>query len=432
MQKLKNKTGWITGTSIVVANMIGAGVFTSLGMQLNVLSDPKSILILWALGGLMALCGAFSYAELGTYFRRSGGEYHFLSRIYHPILGYLSGWVSITVGFTAPIALAAISMGAYLEDLLFLDAKITATLVILISSLVHSFTINNSSFFQNLITLFKVLALLVFIIVGIRMGDLNTGMDFSSNQWIDDISKPSFAVAFVFVCFSYSGWNAAAYITGEIRNVSKNLPRALIFGTLIVTLIYLLLHYVFMINADIESLRGKLDIGTVVASKLWGEEGALTMSTIIAILLLSSISAMVWVGSRVTQVIGEDYLIWRKYSKVNASGVPVRAIWLQAAISIAFVFTGSFEQVLIYSGFIIQLFSALAVGGLLLIPRKKKRPGSYYRSPLYPVPQWIFILMSFWVLVYLLYDKPAESLYGVLSLLIAALSYFYNKKLGID
>lgn len=432
MQKSLNKIGWITGTSIVIANMIGAGVFTSLGLQLEFVHDPSYILLLWILGGFMALCGAFSYAELGVHFKRSGGEYQFLSKIYHPILGYLSGWVSITVGFSAPIALAAISIADYAQIFTSVPMKIEASVIILLVAAIHSFTINNSSLFQKLITLVKIVAIAIFVFFGLSLADTSKLMAFHSGD--EEFTNYSLAVAFVFVCFSYSGWNAAAYITGEIRNYKKNLPRALIGGTLIVTALYVLVNFVFLKNASYEELVGQIEVGQIVGSNLWGPKGASLISGIIILILISGISGMIWVGSRVTQVLGEDYLIWRRYAKFNSNGVPVRAIWLQALISIAFVYSGSFEQVLIYSSFIIQLFSLLAVVGLIILNRDKKyrKDTNTYKSPLYPIPQIFFILTSLWVLFFLMLDKPKESVFGILSLFIAAITYFINKRLSKD
>jgi APA family basic amino acid/polyamine antiporter len=430
MQESQNKIGWITGASIVIANMIGAGVFTSLGLQLEFVQDPNYILLLWVLGGLMALSGAFSYAELGVYFKRSGGEYNFLSNIYHPILGYLSGWVSITVGFSAPIALAAISVGDYIQIFEKFPLRIFASVIIIIVALVHSFTINNSSRFQVLITFLKIIAIVAFLLFGLTSVDIEKLYAF--NQEGVNFSNYSLAVAFVFVCFSYSGWNAAAYVTGEISAFKKNLPKALIFGTLVVTGLYLFVNYVFLKNASYEELVGQIEVGQIVANNIWGVNGGKMISVIIILILISSISGMIWVGSRVTQVLGEDYLIWKRYAKLNKNNVPVRAIWLQAFISIAFVYSGSFEQVLIYSSFIIQLFSLLTVIGLMILRyrNRNEKDSDNYKSPLYPLPQVFFILTSIWVLYFLMLDKPKESIFGILSLLLAAITYFVNRRLS--
>ena len=420
------KIGWKTATALVIANMIGAGVFTSLGIQLEYVHSPVLILLLWALGGVMALTGAWSYAALGTIFKRSGGEYHFLSQLFHPILGYLSGWVSITVGFSASIALAAMSVAEYLGPIGLSYGNWLAAGIVLLFAVVHSFSIKNSSLFQQGITWLKVLAIICFIICGLWC---TKDLQWQNLRVTDMDGSGSLGVAFAFVCFAYSGWNAAAYISDEIKNLRTNLPKALLIGTIVVCFLYLLLHLVFFLTTDLAVLNGQIDVGKIVANNIWGPNGASWMSFIIIIILLSSLSGMLWVGSRVTQVIGEDFQIWRRYAKLNSNQVPVRAIWLQALISIGFIFSGSFEQVLIYSSFIIQLFSLLAVIGLVRYRWREHKNSDTFRSPYFPIPQFIFILINLWVLVYLLVDKPRESSLGLISVVLALLTYYINQRL---
>jgi APA family basic amino acid/polyamine antiporter len=162
----KKKIGWFSASSLVVANMIGTGVFTTLGFQLENIQNSWSVLALWSLGGLISLFGAFSYAELGTHLPRSGGEYHFLSKLYHPFLGYLSGWVSLTVGFAAPVALAAMALGAYTYRFLPMSPVWIAGITVLVLSLVHSYNLRQSSTFQNSFTLAKIILIIILVVLG--------------------------------------------------------------------------------------------------------------------------------------------------------------------------------------------------------------------------------------------------------------------------
>lgn len=419
------KTGWKTAAAIVVGNMVGSGVFTSLGFQLNSTTNTISILLLWLLGAVMALLGAFSYAELGTWFKRSGGEYHFLSKIYHPLIGYLSGWVSLTVGFAAPVALAAISIGEYTAFYSGLPPKLTAVIFVIIISAVHSFSVSRSSLFQNFTTALKIVFILFFIFLGFQIPYANSAFDFSQS-WQLEILMPAFAVSFVYVTFSYSGWNAAAYIIDEIKDVKRSLPKALIVGTLIVSILYVALNYVFLKQASLMQLQGTLEVGQVVARNMLGSSGGQVISYAISLLLISSISAMIWVGSRVTQVVGEDYKIWRQLSIKNKNKIPVRAIWFQAFIAIIFLLSGTFEQVLVYSGFILQLFCALTVGGVFIVRIRNMATGNF-RSPLYPYTQIIFLLLSLWVLGYLMYSSTLETLYGFVNLILGIATYAINR-----
>ncbi|WP_420552578.1 APC family permease [Tenacibaculum aiptasiae] len=421
---MKSKISSRGAMAVVIANMIGTGVFTSLGFQLVSTKNTWSIILLWSLGAIMAISGALSYAELGTKLTRSGGEYHFLSVVYNKFAGYLSGWASLTVGFAAPIALAAMAAGAYTEKYFGINDKLIASILIVVVSLFHMFNLKRSSQFQNTTTFIKILVIFIFISIGLFTPSETTSFDWS-NQWQNEILLPSFAVSLVYVSYSFSGWNAAAYIVDEIKNVNRNLPIALIGGTLLVSVFYILLQIVFLKQAPLSLLVGQVEIGQIVADNIFGSIGGKVISGLIAFMLVSSISAMVWVGPRVTKAMAEDYLLWKFLSKTNKNGIPNKAIILQAIISLTMVFTGSFDQILTYSAFILQLFVSLTVLSLFFIRKNDDLSG--YKSPLFPLPQIIFLLISLWILIYLLVEQPVESLIGIGILLLGELSFLFNK-----
>lgn len=410
--------------AIVIANMIGTGVFTTLGFQLEAVQSTFSIVLLWLLGGVIALMGAFSYAEIGTHLPRSGGEYHFLSKTLHPLVGYLSGWVSMTVGFAAPIALAAMAMGAYLAKFTGISTTGMAVGVILILSLIHSFNLKNSSFFQGLFTLLKVILLLAMILAGCCLLPESSSIEWTPD-WRQEVFQPSFAIALIYVTYAYSGWNAAAYIVGEIRRPHRNLPIALVGGTLLVSLLYITLQLAFLRQAPVEALVAKVEVGQIAAEYMFGREAGRWVSYMIGFLLISSISAMIWVGPRISRAMADDYQLWRFLKKDNPAGIPVRAIWFQATISIALILSGQFETVLLYSGFVLQIFTTITVASLFVL-RQKKPPHRTYRSPFYPLLQILFIATSLWMLVYMLLDRPVESLWGLANLLLGLATYFVS------
>jgi APA family basic amino acid/polyamine antiporter len=421
------KIGWATAAAIVVANMIGTGVFTTLGFQLVEIQNTWSILLLWTLGGLIALLGAFSYAELGTHMRRSGGEYHFISKTIHPFLGYLSGWVSLTVGFAAPVALASMGMAAYLGKFVSIPALPLAIMAVLLISLVHSFDIKKSSGFQDVFTVVKILVIAAFVGIALFSGSDGNAVD-TSAVWMREVSTPAFAVALVYVTYAFTGWNAAAYIVEEIKYPRINLPKALIGGTLLVTVLYVLLQLAFLKQAPLEALQGKVEIGQIVAEHMFGWVGGKWMSIAIALMLVSSISAMVWVGPRITRAMADDYPLWHFVGRDNHFGIPVRAIWLQAGISIFLILSGSFQQILLFSGFVLQLFSMLAVIGVFVLRRKKKGAVGF-KSPWYPWIQIAYLAVSSWIVVYMIVDQPMESLWGLVLLVIGAGTFLIDKLL---
>ena len=421
----KKGISWLTATAIVIANMIGAGIFTSLGFQLVETVNSWSVIILWVLGALMSFCGALSYAELGTYWSRSGGEYHFLSRAFHPLLGYLSGWISLTVGFSAPVALAAMALGEYVGPYVEVPQILLALSTIILISLFHSISLKRSSLVQNSTTILKLILILILLYFGLTKSTEQSAFLWDSG-WKSEILLPAFAVSFVYVTFSYSGWNAAAYIVDEISDVRKSLPRALILGTAVVSVLYVALNIIFLKHNPLGNIQGELEIGQITAISLFGDRGGELISFGIALLLISSISAMVWAGPRVTQVMGEDHRLWQWFSVKTTKQIPLRAIWLQACITIAMVLTGTFEQVLIYSGFILQLFAALAVAGVFVV-RKRNKDQFGFRSPFYPVPQLIFLFLSCWIIIYLLVAQPLESGLGLINIFIGFLLYQWSK-----
>lgn len=416
-----------TGISLVVANMIGTGAFTSLGFQLESITNTASIITLWILGGILALCGAFSYAEVGTFFKKSGGEYTFLSGIYHPVIGYLSGWISLTVGFAAPIALSALAFTEYFPVKTGYPQIICIALIAIIT-LIHSRNLNSSSKFQNITTFFKVFLILVIILVGVIVPtEPNSAISFESS-YVNEITSATFAVSFIYVTYSYSGWNAAAYITEEFKNPQRSLPIALIGGTLIVTILYTLLQVTFLSHVPLSELVGKLNIGTIASEYMLGPGFAKMFSTGISLLLISGISAMVWVGPRVTASISERHHLWR-YFKNNSKGIPVKALWLQFAISSILIITGTFNQIMIYCGILLTFSSLLVIVGVFILRyRNRGKIIEGYKSPFFPFFQIIFAIVAIWMIIFAFLNNTYESLAGLMNVILGLITYFFNSK----
>ena len=404
--------------------MIGTGVFTSVGFQLSAVQNTWSILLLWVAGGLLALFGAFAYAELGTHYKESGGDYIYLSRVFHPALGYLSAWAGLTVGFSAPVALAAMAFTKYLAPFGLQNNLWLAIAVIVLIGLMHSLTIRHSSRFQNISTIVKVLFIVVLIILGFFVSTNNNNAINFDNAWHQEILKPGFAVSMVYVAFAYIGWNAAAYVVDEIDNPSKNLPKALIGSTLFVSVVYVLFQFVLLKNATVTELEGKEAVTFIAFNKLLGTTGGKWVSVFIAIQLIATISSYLWVGPRVTHAMAKENKLWLPLARQNKHGIPVPAVWAHVVISIVLTLTGSFEKVLLYAGFVLQLMASLTVAASLFI--KNKNPNTF-TSPFKPVLQIIFLLFNGWVLAFTLIDKPLESLIGIGILLIGIVIYFFDK-----
>ncbi len=430
MDHHKKRITFATATSVVIANMIGTGVFTSLGFQLFGIKSLFSILLLWLLGGIISLCGALSYGELGAAFPRSGGEYNYLSKLYHPFIGFLSGWVSATVGFAAPVALSAMLLGGYFTKVFpYFDAKLIASSVVILLTIIHATSIKHGSRFQNIFTALKVILIIVIVIAGLTVSNhQNVSIQFNSST-LNEIISPSFAISLFFVSYSYSGWNAAAYIAGEIKEPQKNLPRALFVGTLVVTILYVLLNYVFMINAPISEMIGQPEVAYFPAQHIFGLSGANVISMVISILLVSSVSSMVLAGPRVIHVIGEDIKMLQFFGKLNKEHIPVIAIVTQCIITLIFIATSTFEQVITYLGFTLNLFTFFTVLGIFILRRRnisKTETINFYKAWGYPFTSILFLVFGLWLMVYGIIYKPSESLLGLATLLIGAIIYLIN------
>jgi len=419
----------IVATAIVVADMVGVGVFTSLGFQVKDIPSGFSILSLWTVGGLVALCGVFSYSELGAMFPRSSGEYNFLSRAYHPAFGFLAGWVSATVGFAAPVALAAMAFGEYAKSVFpGMPPMALAIGVVLLVSLVQLGGVRHSSTFQLISTILKVALITAFLIAGLVIGTPQPISFAPKAADLAQVISAPFAIGLVFVMYSFSGWNAATYIIGEMKAPQQNLPRALLAGTLIVLVIYVALNAVFLLTSPIDKLSGQLDVASISGRYIFGDIGGRIVGAMICIGLVSSISAMMWIGPRVMMTMGEDIAVLQVFSRRSASGAPAYAILFQLAVACLLLFTRSFEAVLDFIQFSLlfcSFFTVLGVIKLRITSPELPRP---YRAWGYPITPLVFLLVTAFMMYYLLIERPLQSFLGALMMISGLLIYAVFRK----
>jgi APA family basic amino acid/polyamine antiporter len=421
----------IVATAIVVADMVGVGVFTSLGFQVKDIPSGFSILLLWAVGGLVALCGVFAYSELGAMFPRSSGEYNFLSRAYHPAFGFLAGWVSATVGFAAPVALAAMAFGEYAKSVIpAVPPMALAIGVVFLVSLVQLSGVKHSSTFQLISTILKVALILAFLIAGVAIG---TPQPVSFMPQASDISRAisaPFAIGLVFVMYSFSGWNAATYIIGEMKTPQQNLPRALLSGTLIVLVLYVALNAVFLLTSPIDKLSGQIDVASISGRYIFGDIGGRVVGAMICIGLVSSISAMMWIGPRVMMTMGEDIPALGVFSRRSSSGAPAYAILFQLAVACLLLFTRSFEAVLDFIQFSLLFCSFFTVLGVIKLRVTSPELPRPYRAWGYPITPLVFLLVTAFMMYYLLTERPLQSFLGTLIMISGLLIYAVFRKRG--
>ena len=419
----------LTATSIVVANMIGTGIFTSLGFQVGALPSGFAILMLWLVGGICALCGALCYAELATALPRSGGEYHFLGTIYHPSLGFMAGWVSATAGFAAPVALAAMAFGKYLTGVWpGVPPQLASLAVVWLATPLLLGDAKLGSRFQNASTLLKVVLILGVIVMGCYASSTHA-VSFGPRPGDGTlIASGPFAVSLVWVMFSYSGWNASTYIAGELRNPSRMIPISVGLGTLLVMGLYLAVNAVFVRSTPLAAMAGKVEVALTAGPYLFGAEGTRIMAGLICVGLVSTISAMMWIGPRVMVVMGEDLRGLRWFAGKSHHGTPVRATLVQFGLVNLFVLTSSFEQVGTCAMFVLQLCSFLTVIGVFVLRHKRPDLPRPYRTWGYPVTPLIFLAVSAWMLWNILLSRPVESLIGLATAGLGLILYLLSAK----
>jgi APA family basic amino acid/polyamine antiporter len=423
------RIGLMTAVAILVTNMIGTGVFTSLGFQLAGIESPSAVLLLWLLGGVMALCGAAVYGELGVMFPRSGGEYNYLSRTYHPLPGFLAGWLSATVGFAAPVALSAKAFGAYLAKVLpQVEPAAAACACIVVVAAVHAAGVREGSLFQNLVTAIEIVLILFLILAGFFLASPQPVPWGPDRRTLQEVLSAPFAVSLVYVSYAYSGWNAATYVAGEIRNARRNLPVALLAGTALVTVLYVLLNFTFLRTAPAAEMQGALEVAHISAGHVFGQAGARIMSLVLCVALLGSVSGMTLAGPRIPFVMAEDYPVFGVLLRRNRRGSPFVAVALQSAIALVLVLSGTFEAILTYIGFALSLCTCLTVAGIFLVRARGTGDPGAYRCWGYPATPVLFLALNLWMLVFILQQRPAASALGVLTISTGIPLYFWLRR----
>jgi len=420
----KRQLGTLTAFSLVVASMVGTGVFSTTGELVPKLPSAPGLLLCWLVGGLAALCGALAYAELGAVFAASGGEYHFLARLVHPALGFLSAFVSLLVGFAAPLAAVALSFGYYLRAMgVGLDPRLSGALLVVGLSALNAWRVSAGARFQNAFTLGKVALIAGFVILGLPRGDatlLGEGAPLG-----EVLATSGFAAGLLQVSFAYTGWNAAVYVAGEVQEPAKVLPRALFTGTLVVTLLYVALNAVFLVSAPLADLSGKVQVGHVAATHLFGDRGGTLISGIIALGLVSTVGAMLVTGPRIYEAVGRDVPRLAFLAHRPEGGGPIWGVVIQAVLALGMMMVAKFGELLSFIGFTLSIFAALAVGCVFLVRRRGMELP--YRMPGYPVTPIVFILLMVWMIISGIVHEPRAAGAGALTLVVGLVVYRFTR-----
>ena len=390
-------------------------------------------MFLWVLGGICAFCGAVSYCELAAAIPRSGGEYTFLGEAFHPSVGFIAGWISFTIGFSAPAALVAMTFGAYIEaSFSWINPTLAGIGLILVVTALHAYSHQSSGSFQTSFTFAKIALILLFCGAAYVLVDMPQQVSFlPQSADLNLVVSGGFAVSLIYVNYAYAGWNATTYVTEEFNQPTLAINRALMAGTGTVLILYLLLNGTFLSVAPADSMKGQIEVGFIAAQYAFGDIGAQLMSLMLAIILVSTLSAMILAGPRVLSRIGKDYPALGWLGRTNQHDVPAIAIATQSALAIIFILTGTFDSILVFAGLLLGMSAFSTVSASIWMRIKHGKP-KRYRMPFYPLPPIVFLLVTGWAITYTIVERAIEGVFAagmiVIGLGLYILVRFINKR----
>jgi basic amino acid/polyamine antiporter, APA family len=438
---LERRLGSLDAASIIVSNVIGSGIFLTPAIVAGLTGSAWTMMGVWLVGGLIAFAGAMAYAELATLRPRAGGEYVYLREAFGPMAAFLTGWTSFVAGFSGAIAASAVGLASYLgrfipaagdtRPLLSLPLgpialtvspqALIAILAILLLSWVHYRGLGPGRFVQNVLASAKVTGLVALVALGFTIGDGSWGHFEAPGT----VAPGNWLLALVPVMFSYSGWNAAAYVAEEIRDPFRFVPRALALGTGAVVIVYLLLNLLFVYSIPVPTLAGLSgSVMDVIAERLFGPAAGSIIAVLTAVSIAASVSANIFAGPRVYFAMARDGLFLANAARVHPRfHTPAVAIAAQAGWSAVLVLTGSFSQLLDYTGFAVVLFAGVAGAALFVLRRKHPDEPRPFRALGYPVAPGLFVLASALIVTNAIWRNPGPSAAG-LAIIVAGLPVY--------
>jgi APA family basic amino acid/polyamine antiporter len=439
---------------VMMGIIIGSGIFLTTGIMAKTIPSPLLILLAWFVGGVLTLAGALTYAELGASMPRAGGQYVYLKEAYGPLVGFLYGWITFLVYMTGGIAALAIAFAEYFGYLIpvlstdkicfslslkivkssdsftFSMAQLTAVFIILFLSLVNYLGLRFGKSIQNIITVVKIATLAGFILMG-GIAGRGRSISFALNPSDLDFSQLviGFGLALIAVFWAFDGWNNINFVAGEITNPGRNIPRALFIGTIGITVLYVLVNYIYLYSLPVTDLSGVVRVAEKSASALFGGHWGVVVSIVVIVSTFGSLNGSILTGPRVYYAMARDGLFFSRVARVNPRfKTPGFAIAIQALWSSILVCSGSFEQIITFAMFISIAFWIAAAAAVFKLRRKYPSLDRPYKTWGYPVIPLIFILASSGILLNTLIEKPVESLAGVGLAIIGIPAYYIWKR----
>lgn len=426
------RIGWFTASCVLVSNIIGGGIFTTTGIMARDLGDPLLILLLWFMGALFSVGGAMVYGELGSRLPHAGGDYVYLREAYGPFVAFLSGWTSFTIGFGAAVAASAISFSSYAMRVVPIQdeqggiAKGLSLTLLWSATLIHCRGVGTGGRLQLILTTTKIVAIGGLILGGLS-AVIGQGHAFLAAPTAQEPTLGAAAVALVIVTYCYLGWNVAGYIAADIENPRKTLPRIMIGGTAFVAVIYLLLNVVYLSALSITELAQEpiVPVAEKVAAALWGPRGGQLVAAILCLSIAGAVSAMTWAGPRVYWAMARDGMISPWLAQVHPrTNVPARAIVFQSFWASLLIISGTFEQLLVYSGLVLSLFMALTLSTIFRLRQTSSTHPQHFHAPLHPILPITLVCGAAALVISSVLERPIESLYGAATVLSGIPLYY--------
>ena len=443
---LDRRLGPLDAAAIVISNVIGVGIFTTPGFVATLLPNRTAMLGVWILGGALAFAGALAYAELAARRPEAGGEYVYLRESYGNLAAFLTGWTSFVAGFSGAIAAGGVGAAGYFDrlipglgssaaiaswrvgplSLIVSPRGLVAIAIIVALALIQARGVGPGRLVQNALTMLKVGALMAFVGIGFAFSGLAASASYSDPP----VAVSGWLIALVPVMFSYSGWNAAVYVAEEIRHPVRNVPRALAIGTVTVVALYVALNALYLRVVPQDLFSGTMGVGEIAAERLFGSAAGAVFAAVAIVIILSSLSAMTIAGPRVYFAMARDGAFLKSAGRVHRQyRTPAIAILVQAIWSAILVLSGTFEQLLTYTGFAVVLFSSLAVLSLFLI-RRSAHEEVAFRAWGYPWAPAIFCIVGFAIVVNAIVQAPGVASAGLGVMAAGIPIYWWIKRQG--
>ncbi len=433
--------GLWTGVFVVVASMVGVGILTTSGFTVASVHSHQWAWMLWTIGGLLAVCGALTQAELVSRIPESGGDYVILKAAYGPLCGFLSGWLSMVLGFAGPIAASSKAAARYLlaslqessQPVSQLAVSLIATAIVGAMAWLHSRDFDRSSRTQSVTTLVKIGLLTVFVVVGLTIGTRRHAFPADWPGKIDVSLVSVSMTSLIYISYAFTGWNGIGFIAGEVRNPRRNLPLSIFLGTGIVLAIYLGCNLVYSLAwtapelqklAEEKGFDALAPIAELSARRLFGDGTANVISFVVFLMLIASVSAYVLTGARILQAMGQARHFPRWAAVKNAHGVPTRATILQSAIALCFVWSASLESIIVVSSIGLAVFSMLTISTIFSYRNRAIGVEPSFLCPLYPVVPLIFLIGTGALTAVTAWNKPDEGLASLGCVVVGVVAFY--------